>query len=85
MAVRRTTAVRLACVLIAGTPLLACSKAGEEDDLAGNVGERSDRVEDQFGRGFGEKFRADPNSEPANIEDGDVTPVSATTDPIDVD
>jgi hypothetical protein len=40
--------------------------------------------EDKFGSGFGAAFRAPPNSEPFNVSDGDLVPVSLTTEPIDI-
>ena len=65
--------------------LSACSKT-ESDTLAID-GSRADAgpPEDQFGKGFGEKFRADPNSEPKEVKDNDVAPVSLTTEPVPID
>lgn len=40
--------------------------------------------EDKFGIGFGTAFRAPANGEPANVSDGDLVPVSFTTEPIDI-
>lgn len=40
--------------------------------------------EDKFGVKFGENFRAPANSEPASVGDGDIVPVSWTTEPIDI-
>lgn len=40
--------------------------------------------EDRFGVGFGIAFRAPLNSEPVNVNDGDIVPVSLTTEPIDI-
>lgn len=51
---------------------------------ANSEGVSSERMEDQFGKGFAEKFRADPNSEPANLQDDDVKPVSMTAEPVPV-
>ena len=42
----------------------------------------SARQEDQFGIAFGNDFRADPNSEPAQVADGDIIAVSLTTEPV---
>jgi hypothetical protein len=42
------------------------------------------RQEDQFGIAFGNDFRADPNSEPAQVADGDVVAVSLTTEPVTI-
>ncbi len=40
--------------------------------------------EDKFGIPFGIDFRAAMNSEPASVSDGDIVPVTATNDPIDI-
>lgn len=65
----------------------SCSDKSESDafadsNLAGSVGERSD---EGFGKGFEEMSRADPNSEPANVSENDLAPVSLTTEPAPLD
>ena len=40
--------------------------------------------EDKFGVQFGTDFRAAMNSDPVSVNDGDIVPVSLTTDPIDI-
>lgn len=40
--------------------------------------------EDKFGTKFGQDFRADPNSEPAPVNDTDIVPVTLTDNPIDI-
>lgn len=40
--------------------------------------------EDKFGSKFGQDFRADPNSEPTAVADGDIVPVDATDEPINI-
>lgn len=40
--------------------------------------------EDKFGVKFGQDFRAPADSEPASVNDGDLVPVSWTTEPIDI-
>ena len=41
------------------------------------------KLEDQFGANFGVAYRADPNTDPAkNPVDGDIIPLSLTTDPV---
>lgn len=40
--------------------------------------------EDKFGVKFGQNFRAPAQSEPASVNDGDLVPVSWTTEPIDI-
>lgn len=42
------------------------------------------RQEDQFGTAFGVAFRAAMNSEPAAVMDGDIVPISLTTEPVAV-
>lgn len=78
---------RLFCLIVAaGASLSACHKTNESDAFGASAAEGdSSRPEDRFGKGFGEKFRADPNSEPANVNDNDVKPVSLTAEPEPVD
>ena len=40
--------------------------------------------EDKFGIPFGMDFRAAMNSDPASVSDGDIVPVSLSTEPIDI-
>lgn len=40
--------------------------------------------EDKFGSKFGQDFRADPNSEPATVADGDIVPIDGTDEPISI-
>ncbi len=42
------------------------------------------RQEDQFGTQFGTAFRADPNSEPFAVNDGDLIAISFTTEPVTI-
>ncbi len=72
-------------IVAAGASLSACGKNGGRDTLAPDSQVESGRVEDQFGKGFGEAFRADPNSEPANVSEDDVKPVSLTAEPVTTD
>ena len=73
-------------LVVIGSSLSACGKAGDDDTLTvAASGEDSGRPEDRFGKGFGEKFRADPNSEPAPVREGDVPPISFTAEPLPVD
>jgi len=73
-------------------PLAACGGGG---DGGGGGGGGSGTVitpptvvttaqEDKFGIQFGIDFRALMNSEPASVNDGDIVPVSLTTEPIDI-
>lgn len=40
--------------------------------------------EDKFGVAFGSAFRAKPDGEPVPVSDGDIVPVSLTTEPIEI-
>ena len=73
-------------LLIAGVPLSACGKqadSGSGDFETFDVAAK--RSEDQFGQGFGEAYRADPNSEPRPVAEGDVVPVSMVAEPVQLD
>lgn len=72
-------------ILAAGVSVSACGKNEGRDTVAPESRAESGRVEDQFGKGFGEAFRADPNSEPANVSEDDVKPVSLTAEPVTTD
>lgn len=68
--------------MVAGASLSACSQKSDDDLLVLNATADPGRVEDTFGDGFGEAFRANSNSEPRNVVDSDVEPVSLTTEPV---
>ena len=73
-------------MLLIGTSLAACNRSDGDDVLANDpFAATSARPEDQFGKGFGEAFRADPKSEPVTIKAGDMIPVSKTTEPVVLD
>ncbi len=72
-------------ILVAGMSLIACDKKSESDLSVPSARVESGRSEDQFGEKFGKAFRADPNSEPANVQESDVPPVSLTAEPLAVD
>lgn len=75
----------LGLFLSVGVSLSACSKS-KDDTLAIEASEaETGRPEDRFGKGFGEKFRADSNSDPAPVEEGDLVPVSETAEPVLID
>ena len=74
----------LGLILLTGMSLTACGKKSERDMLVPEAGVESGRVEDTFGEGFGEAFRADSNAEPRNVVDSDVKPVSLTTEPVPI-
>ncbi len=72
-------------MLLSGASLSACERKSESDVLANDpFAVRSTAMEDQFGKGFGKAFRADPNSEPRNVVEGDVVPVSLTGQPVEI-
>ena len=73
-------------ILLSGASLSACNRKSESDVLANDpFAVRSTAKGDQFGKGFGKAFRADPKSEPANVARDDVIPVSKTAEPIEFD
>ncbi|MEO7411171.1 MAG: hypothetical protein ABIU10_07620 [Sphingomicrobium sp.] len=72
-------------MLLAGLSLSACGKAETDDLTLPQNSKASGRMEDQFGKEFGEAFRADPNSTPANVSESDVVPVSLDTEPVPID
>lgn len=41
--------------------------------------------QDKFGKEFGAAMNADPNSEPRDVQEGDLAPVSLTTEPVAID
>jgi hypothetical protein len=66
--------------------LSSCSDKSEsgafaDSNLAASVG----RSEDGLGEKFEEMARADPNSEPANVSENDLAPVSLTAEPVPLD
>lgn len=69
-------------ILTAGASLTACQKKAESDAIGfDSTGTGPTRTEDKFGTTFGNAFRAPANSEPAKVNDGDLPPVSNTTEP----
>jgi hypothetical protein len=72
-------------ILCAAVLLAACSGERANDAVAVDpLQSTAARTEDKFGKGFGKAFRADPNSEPVNVSDSDVTPVSLTSEPVHI-
>lgn len=76
----------LGLVLLAGASLAGCGlndggDASEADPFA-NMSERRGGA---FGETFDRASRADPYSDPLNVDENDLPPVSATTDPVPVD
>lgn len=73
-------------MVVLGLAIAACG-GGRKDLPPGNTGGGpviTAQQEDQFGVRFGTAFRADNNSEPFSPADGDIAPVSFTTEPIDI-
>ena len=78
------TSLLIGLMLLSGASLSACNRKSESDALANDTfAVPSAAKGDQFGKGFGEAFRADPNSEPANVARNDVIPVSKTAEPVE--
>ena len=75
-------AIIASLILAAGASLTACQKKAQSDAAGfAAFGSSVNHPEDKFGKGFGKAFRAPPNSEPANVSDNDVVPVSRTAEP----
>ncbi len=69
--------------MVAGASLSACNRESGDDVLANDpFAARSTAKEDQFVKVFGKAYRAPPNSEPVNVVEGDLPPVSETGEPI---
>lgn len=78
--------VGLVLAIVTGMSLVACSEKRSDDDiLAPSATSDSGRVEDQFGEGFGEAHRANPNSEPVDVNEVELKPVSTTGEPVQID
>jgi len=75
----------LCLVLIAGGSLSACNKKSENEPLVIEPGRDRGATDSKFGKEFGSAFNADPNSEPRNVQDDDLPPVSLTTEPVAID
>ncbi len=71
--------------LIAGGSLSACNKKSGSEPLTIEPGRESSEIDGKFGKEFGTAFNADPNSEPRNVQDGDLAPVSLTAEPVAID
>ena len=72
-------------LLFGGVALTACGKNDHDDLTMAESQSVGARVEDQFGEGFGKAFRADPNSDPAEVNENDIVPVSLETEPVPID
>jgi len=73
-------------MMMAVASLSACNRNSESDVIANDpFAAGSTAKGDQFGKVFGEASRASPNSEPANIVEGDLPPVSMTAEPLPLD
>lgn len=70
----------VAALGLLGAGLLACSRAPEASAAPASP----TPVEDSFGPGFGNAFRADPNSTPINPTSRDVVPVNPNAEPLPV-
>ena len=64
--------------------LSACGQKRDRDPIILDTKADAGRVEDEFGKGFGEAYRANPNAEPRNVQDGDLKPVSSTSEPVPI-
>lgn len=72
-------------LLVAGATLTGCSREAADAVESGDpFNSQARRTEDKFGEGFGNAFRADPMSEPTEVSDADVKPVSRTAEPVPI-
>ena len=72
-------------VILLAVGLSACGGSGSYSPPAPTPTQTTTaRVEDQFGIAFGNDFRADPNSEPSPVSDGDLVAVSLTAEPVPI-
>ena len=74
----------LGFAIVAGMSLSSCSSRNDEDIPVPTASVESGRMEDKFGEEFGKAHRADPNSEPANVSEMKLPPVSLTAEPIPI-
>ena len=75
--------LKAAAVLAVALTLSACGNNRSKDTGAAPTPPPvvTTRQEDTFGTAFGNLFRANANSEPAPVNDGDLVAVSFTTEP----
>ena len=82
------TLLRSASVFGLGLALSACGSSSSVPPIASPAPTPAPstavRQEDQFGTQFGIAFRADPNSEPFAVNDGDLVAISFTTEPVTI-
>ncbi len=64
--------------------ITACSKSGDPTPTPSPTATVTVRQEDQFGMAFANSFRAENNSEPYSPQDGDITAISLTTEPVNI-
>lgn len=76
---------RLAAVALLGSFVAACGGGGGDDPAPPPppvVVPPAAPQEDQFGARFGMAFRASPTADPIVPADGDIVPLSVTTNPV---
>ncbi|MGI8931797.1 MAG: hypothetical protein ACR2FK_05405 [Sphingomicrobium sp.] len=57
----------------------------DDDPLVIEATAGKDGLDEQFGKGFEKVHRAAPNSEPANVDEVELEPVSFTAEPVLID
>ena len=73
---------RAALLVVLCSGLAACGGSGSDGDPPpGAPPVVTAKQEDKFGLAFGVAFRADANSEPFPVADGDLIPISFTDEP----
>ncbi len=73
----------LGLILLSGASLTACNRKGGSDALEKDPFATTTKAKgDEFGKGFGKAYRADPRSEPVTIKKGDLIPVTTKGEPV---
>lgn len=78
------SAIALVAVSLAGCGNSDRRRADAPEAPPSGGGAVTVRQEDQFGMGFAAAFRADNNSEPQVVNDGDIVAISLTTEPVSI-
>ena len=71
-------------IALAAMSLAGCDSGSNRDNPPNNGGGGTVRQEDQFGMAFATAFRAENNSEPKTVNDGDLVAISLTSEPVTI-
>ncbi len=76
----------LGLILLAGASLAGCGRNDDGEAPGPDLfADRSEKGQEGFGDTFEKASRASPESEPINVGEDDLPPVSTTTEPVIVD